>query len=158
METVLRGFSQSGPPVRLCCGDRGHVGGDIHKICTVVPDPSQRQAIRSNRGVLHPCEPARKGRLSKAAPDQSQTVQASKADTEPLRCRHQTRREEGRSEDEVETRPGISTDRFETGSSNVGPVAPKIPPDGRYAMTHTVREKSKLLARVRGISRTGRAY
>src|SRR6516164_10409153 len=68
METVLRGFSQSGSPVRLCCGDRGYVGGDVHKICTVVPDPSQRQAIRSNRGVLHPCEPARKGVSLKPRP------------------------------------------------------------------------------------------
>ena len=60
--------------------------GDIHKICTVVPDPSQRQAVRPNRGVSHPCGTARKGRDSKAAPDQSPTVQGSKADTRPLRC------------------------------------------------------------------------
>ena len=31
MEAVLRGFSQSRPPVRLCCGYRGHVGRDINK-------------------------------------------------------------------------------------------------------------------------------
>src|SRR5262249_60694847 len=85
-EVCYGGFPQPPPPVRLCCGDRGHVGRDINKICTLVPDPSQRQAVRSNRGVSCHCGPARKGRVSKAASHQSPTVQASKAGTWRLRC------------------------------------------------------------------------
>ena len=67
-------FRNRTPPGGLCCGDRGHVGGDIHKICTVVPDPSQRQAVRPNRGVSHPCGTARKRRVSEAAPNEPPTV------------------------------------------------------------------------------------